>query len=76
MELLEHGGDAATGDGLGAAGAERAALGVIVSLAIRHSLVIEERAAVEGLSTVLRGEKEKEEGDKSGNTLRNNKLLL
>lgn len=53
MELPEHGGDAATGDGLGAAGAERTALRVIMGLAIRHSLVVEERAAVEGLSTVL-----------------------
>lgn len=53
VELPEHGGDAAAGDGLGAAGAERTALCVIMSLAIRHSLVVEERAAVEGLSTVL-----------------------
>lgn len=53
MELAEHGRDTASGNGLGAAGAQRAALGVVMRLAVRHSLVVKERAAVEGLSTIL-----------------------
>lgn len=53
MELPEHGRYAAAGDWLRAAGAQRATLGVIMRLAIRHSLVVEERAAVERLSAIL-----------------------
>lgn len=54
MKFAEHRGNAATGNGLGAAGTERAAFRVVMRLAVRHSLVVEERAAVEGLSTILR----------------------
>lgn len=42
VELAEHGGDAAAGDGLVAAGAQRAALAVVVRLAVRLALVLEE----------------------------------
>ena len=49
VELAEHGGDAAAGDGLVAAGAERAAHRVVVRLAVRQPVVLEEVAAHEGL---------------------------
>ena len=49
MELAEHGGDAPAGDGLVAAGAERAAHGVVMRLAVGQSAVLEEVAAHEGL---------------------------
>lgn len=53
VEFLKHGRNAAPGDRLGAAGAQRSALGVVVSLTVRQSLVVEEGAALEGLSAVL-----------------------
>lgn len=53
MELPEHGGYTATSNRLRASSAERPTFGVIMGFAIRHSLVVEERAAVERLSTVL-----------------------
>ena len=49
VELAEHGRDAAAGDGLVAAGAERAPHGVVVSLAVGQTAVLEEVAAHEGL---------------------------
>ena len=49
VELAEHGGDAAAGDGLVAAGAERAAHRVVVRLAVRQPVVLEEVAAHKGL---------------------------
>ena len=49
VELAEHGGDAAAGDGLVAARAERAAHRVVVRLAVRQPVVLEEVAAHEGL---------------------------
>ena len=54
VELAEHGGDAAAGDGLVAAGAERAAHRVVVRLAVRQPVVLEEVAAHEGLLKVQR----------------------
>lgn len=57
VKFAEHRGNAATCDGLGATSAQRATFGVVMRLAIRHSLVVEERAAIEGLSTILRKEK-------------------
>lgn len=42
VELLGHGGDAAPRDGLLAAGAERAAALVVVHLAVRLAVVLEE----------------------------------
>lgn len=56
MELPEHRRYAATGDGLRAAGAKRSALSMIVRLAVRHSLVVKEGAAVEGLPAILQFE--------------------
>lgn len=56
VELAEHGGNAAAGDGLGAAGAQRAPLGVVVRLAVGQALVVEEGAALERLPTVLEGD--------------------
>ena len=49
VELAEHGGDAAAGDGLVAAGAERATHRVVVRLAVRQPVVLEEVAAHKGL---------------------------
>ena len=42
-----------TGDGLVAAGAQGAPLAVVVGLAVRLALVLEEGAVLEGLLTVL-----------------------
>lgn len=53
VELAEHGSDAAASDGLVAAGAQRATLGVVVRLAVRQTLVVEERPTLEWLSAVL-----------------------
>lgn len=44
VELLGHGRDAASGDGFLAAGAERAAPLVVVNLAVRLPVVLEETA--------------------------------
>ena len=49
VELAEHGRDAAAGDGLVAAGAERAPHGVVVRLAVGQTVVLEEVATHEGL---------------------------
>ena len=49
MELAEHGRDAATGNGLVASGAEGAAQGVEVGLAVRLALVLKEVSVGEGL---------------------------
>lgn len=48
VELLAHGRDAAARDGLLAAGAQRAAALVVVGLAVRLALVVEEAAVYEG----------------------------
>jgi len=50
--LAEHGRDAPPSDGLVAAGAEGAPLGVVVRLAVRQPLVVEEGAPVERLLAV------------------------
>ena len=50
VELLGHGGDASTRDGLLAAGAERPPQSVIVGLAVGTGLVLKEVAAVELLA--------------------------
>lgn len=42
MELAEHGGDAAAGDGFVAAGAEGAPLAVVMGLAVRLAFMLEE----------------------------------
>jgi hypothetical protein len=47
MELPEHGGDASAGDGLVAAGAQRAPERVEVGLAVGPALVLEEVAVGE-----------------------------
>lgn len=57
MEFAEHGGDASAGDGLGASGAQRSPLRVVVGLTIRQSLVVEERSAVERLPAILKANK-------------------
>ena len=49
VELAEHCGDAAAGDGLVAPGAEGAAHCVVVRLAVGAPVVFEEVAADEGL---------------------------
>ena len=49
VELPEHGRDAATGNGLVASGAEGAAQGVEVGLAVRLALVLKEVSVGEGL---------------------------
>jgi len=54
VELLEHGCDATARDRLVASGAQRPALGVIVSLAVGLALVVEELATDERHTTVLR----------------------
>lgn len=54
MEFLEHGRNAASGDGFRAAGAQRAALGVVMRLAVRQTVVVEERAALERLTAILK----------------------
>lgn len=57
VEFLKHGRDAPSGDGLGATRAQRSPLGVVVGLAVRQTLVVEERTAEEGLTAVLEGRK-------------------
>jgi len=47
MELPEHGGDAAAGDWFVAAGTQRPPQRVVVRLAVRKTLVLEEGAIVE-----------------------------
>lgn len=42
VELAEHGGDAAAGDRLVTACAQRAPLGVVVRLAVRQTFMVEE----------------------------------
>jgi len=54
VELLVHGGYAAAGDRLTTAGAERAALGVEVRLAVRHTLVVKEATRTERRATFLK----------------------
>ena len=54
VELPGHGGDAAAGDGLLAARAERAAALVVVDLAVRLAVVLEEAAVHKGGEAVLR----------------------
>jgi hypothetical protein len=56
MEFPEHGGDAATSDGLRAASAKRSAFSVIMGFTVGHSLVIEERTTIERLSAILQFE--------------------
>lgn len=53
VELLGHGGDAAARDGLLAAGAERAAALVVVHLAVRLPVVLEETAVHKGGEALL-----------------------
>lgn len=57
MEFLKHGRNATARYGLRAAGAERAALGVIMCLTVRQALVVKERATLERLPTVLQDRK-------------------
>lgn len=54
VELLAHGGDAAARDGLLAARAERAAPLVVVDLAVRLAVVLEETAVHKGGEALLR----------------------
>lgn len=54
VELLGHGGDAAAGDGLLAARAERAAALVVVDLTVRLAVVFEETAVHKGGEALLR----------------------
>ena len=54
VELLAHGADAAARDGLLAAGAERAASLVVVHLAERLAVVLEETPIDEGGEALLR----------------------
>lgn len=42
VEFFKHGRNAPSGDGLGAARAKRAPLGVVVGLAVGQTLVVEE----------------------------------
>jgi len=53
VELLGHGGDAAAGDGLLAAGAQGAAPLVVVALAVRLPVVLEEAAVDERREALL-----------------------
>lgn len=53
MEFLKHGRDAASGDGLRAAGAQRSPLCVIMRLAVGQTLMVEERSPVERFSAIL-----------------------
>lgn len=57
VELLAHGRDAAAGDGLLAAGAQRAAPLVVVRLAVRLALVVEEAAVYERREALLENQK-------------------
>ena len=57
VEFLKHGGDAAARDGLPAAGAQRAFLLVVVGLAVREALVVEETAGAKGAATLLETKK-------------------
>jgi hypothetical protein len=54
MKFAEHRGDAATGDRFGAASAQRTTFGVVVRFAVGHAFMVEKRATVERLSTILR----------------------
>lgn len=54
MEFTEHGGDAAAGYRFGTAGAQRAAFGVIMRLAVRQTFEVEERSMLKRLTAVLR----------------------
>lgn len=54
VKLLGHGGDAAAGDGLLAARAERAAALVVVDLTVRLAVVFEETAVHKGGEALLR----------------------
>ena len=53
VELLEHGCDAAAGDWLVTAGAQRAAPGVVVRLAVGQAVVVEEAPRPEHAVTFL-----------------------
>lgn len=53
VELLAHGRDAAAGDGLLAAGAQRATALVVMGLAVRLALVVKEAAVYEGSEALL-----------------------
>lgn len=55
VELLGHGGDAAAGDGLLAAGAQRAAPLVVVHLAVGLPVVLKEAAVDKGREALLPG---------------------
>ena len=52
MELPEHGGDAATLDGLVAPGTQAAAQAVVVGLAVREALVLKKLSVPERLPTL------------------------
>lgn len=54
MEFLEHSRYAAARYWFVAAGAQRATFSMVVGLAVRLALVVEERTTVEGLMTFLR----------------------
>lgn len=58
VKLLGHGGDTAAGYGLLTAGAERAASLVIMRLAVRLTLVLEETAVHEGNETLLQTQRQ------------------
>lgn len=60
MELLGHGGDAAAGDGLLAAGAQRAAPLMVVNLTVGLPIVLEEAAVDEWREAFLPGRREGE----------------
>lgn len=53
MELLEHGRDAATSDRLRTSGAQWSAFGMVMRFAVGKTFVVEERATLERLTTVL-----------------------
>lgn len=55
VELLGHGGDTATGDGLLAAGAQRAAPLVVVNLTVRLPVVLKEAAVDKRREAFLSG---------------------
>lgn len=58
VELLAHGGDAAARDGLLAAGAQRAAPLVVVRLAVRLAVMVEEAAVDERREALLGNQRE------------------
>lgn len=59
VELLAHGCDAAAGDGLLAARAQRAAPLVVVRLAVRLAIVVKEAAVYERREALLEKSEEK-----------------